>query len=337
MAYGAELLAAAAKKAMHAMRRRCIFLGLSDPASICKLFDTLVLPILSYGCEVWAVDPRAVECAEKLHRQFLKQLLGVRNSTSSMVVLAELGRYPVRFHFWQQILRYHNRAVQLPNNRLVKLALLDEFIDFRGTMPRIEELTTNWRSGVRRYVDSHAGQAAIVRTLDIADIINQEREQYVSEYCTSVGQSSLQTYRVMNPDHQLADYLTHNFCYANRRLLSRLRCQCFGLQVDVGRFEQISRDLRVCQVCHAKVVEDAQHFLFECPAYSHIRVRHVSLLQHEDVSVVSLLNSNQHSSLGRYLRKCYFHRRYVLRNPAIDISKCFRAWAQQAWLSRVGH
>ena len=62
----------------------------------------------------------------------------------------------------------------------------------------------SWRPGVRHYVDSHAGQAAIVRTLDSADIINREREQYVSEYCTSVGQSSLQMYRVLNPYHQLA-------------------------------------------------------------------------------------------------------------------------------------
>ncbi len=38
-----------------------------------------------------------------------------------MVVLAELGRYSVRFQFRQQILGYHDRTVQLPNSRLVKL------------------------------------------------------------------------------------------------------------------------------------------------------------------------------------------------------------------------
>ncbi|DBB13728.1 TPA: hypothetical protein ACH3X3_000737 [Trebouxia sp. C0006] len=52
MAYGVEYLVAAAKKAVHAMRRHCISLHLSDPATICKLFDILVLPILSYSCEV---------------------------------------------------------------------------------------------------------------------------------------------------------------------------------------------------------------------------------------------------------------------------------------------
>ena len=42
-----------------------------DPAMQCKLFDTLVLPILSYACEVWAVNPNAGEAAEVLHRNFL--------------------------------------------------------------------------------------------------------------------------------------------------------------------------------------------------------------------------------------------------------------------------
>ena len=47
MTYGAELLAAAAKKAMHAMRRHSTFLGLSDPLSICKLFDMQLVKCIS--------------------------------------------------------------------------------------------------------------------------------------------------------------------------------------------------------------------------------------------------------------------------------------------------
>ncbi|KAA6429080.1 MAG: reverse transcriptase [Trebouxia sp. A1-2] len=47
-AYRFKYLMAAAKNAVRAMRRHCISLHLSDPATICKLFDFLVLPILSY-------------------------------------------------------------------------------------------------------------------------------------------------------------------------------------------------------------------------------------------------------------------------------------------------
>jgi len=34
------------------------------------------------------------DAAELLHRQILKQLLGVRDSTANIFVLAELGRFP---------------------------------------------------------------------------------------------------------------------------------------------------------------------------------------------------------------------------------------------------
>ena len=49
-------LVSAAKKAMHAMNRRCALLPISDPELRCKLFDNLVLSILSYASKVWGVE-----------------------------------------------------------------------------------------------------------------------------------------------------------------------------------------------------------------------------------------------------------------------------------------
>jgi len=43
------------------------------------------------------------------------------------MVLADLGRFPLQVHFWQQILRYHHRTIALDNVRLVKLAMVDGF------------------------------------------------------------------------------------------------------------------------------------------------------------------------------------------------------------------
>ena len=121
--HGVFKLVSAANKAMHAMKRRCAFLHISNPKQRCKLFDSLVLPILSYAREVWAVEKEVGESAEQLHRQFLKHVLGVRDSTAIFIVLAEFGCYPLHFHCWQQILRYHNRINNLPDDeRLIQCA-----------------------------------------------------------------------------------------------------------------------------------------------------------------------------------------------------------------------
>ena len=73
-----------------------------------------------------------------------------------------------------------------------------------------------WRSGGHRFVDCHPGQAAIVGKLDIAAIVDREGKRYTSEYITSAGQSSLQMSIIVNPEHQLADYLSHVNCYTDR-------------------------------------------------------------------------------------------------------------------------
>ena len=112
---------------MYAIRRRCALLGIRDPTLQCKLFDTLVLPILSYACEIWGVKRSCGEAAKVPHRSLLKQLLGVRKSTANEIVLAELGRFPLQVHFLQQILRYHHRSVGLETNRLVTLAMMEGF------------------------------------------------------------------------------------------------------------------------------------------------------------------------------------------------------------------
>ena len=125
------------------MRRRCAQLHTTDPALQCKLFNSLVLPILSYACEVWAVDQKASLAAEKLHRQFLKQLLHVRKSTASEIVLAEFGRYPLQIHFWQQVLRYHNRVLKLDNSRLVKIAFSEGAVFVDGRV--LELRAQGWR------------------------------------------------------------------------------------------------------------------------------------------------------------------------------------------------
>ena len=320
---------------MHAMRRRCMFISLSDPTSICKLFDILVLPILAYGCQVWAIDPKVAENAEKLHRLFLKQLLGVRKSTTNLIVLADFGRFPLQFHCWQHILRYHNRALHLPNSRLVKLALVGSFYQADGSVFCVEPLSNNWGSGVCRFVENYPGQRAIFGELDVTAILDREKERYLSTYRLSTEHSSLQSYRELNPDDQYAAYLSNISCYPNGRTVSRYRCQWSGLRVDTGRFEKLRREHRVCTSCCRCAVEDLHHIMFDCPAYAQIRARHTSLFQHATATVTAVFNTGQHGLLGRFLRKCHVHRLYRLNRPPISVSLCFKAWAQQSWVSHM--
>jgi len=117
-----QQLAMSGKKAIFALHRRCAELRIFDLALQCQLFDALVKLVLSYGCEVW-LDHMAREQLEVVHRAFLKSSLGVSTTTSSYVVLAEFGRFPLEIFWWQQTMRFLSRvSYEVDSDRMLKLA-----------------------------------------------------------------------------------------------------------------------------------------------------------------------------------------------------------------------
>ena len=64
-----------------------------------KLFDSLILPITLYGCEVLGLDSalkQKNDPYENLHVKFIKEILGVHCKTSNDACRSELGRLPLR-------------------------------------------------------------------------------------------------------------------------------------------------------------------------------------------------------------------------------------------------
>ena len=54
--------------------------------------------------------------------------------------------------------------------------------------------------------------------------------------------------------------------------------------------DHLDRTDRLCLVCKSlDCVEDEQHFVFYCPAYSHIRSQHLDRLQHCTVVLLQTL------------------------------------------------
>ena len=64
------------------------------PASVLfDIFDKKIVPILSYGAEIWGYESSDwIEC---VHTKFCKWVLGVSSSTPNAAVLAECGRFPL--------------------------------------------------------------------------------------------------------------------------------------------------------------------------------------------------------------------------------------------------
>ncbi len=186
LARGVSQLVSAAKKAMHSMNRRCALLPTSD---------SLLLPILRYASEVWGVDEKIGDAAELLHRQFLKHILDDRDSTANVIVLAELGRFPLCFHWWQQILRYHNRINNLSDDeRLIKCAFVE------GTH---DPAHLFWSHKVHSWLQGQSVGLSIENDLDVSTVIGNTKNHYAQTWHQS-SLSSVVRYQPLQPEYVLS-------------------------------------------------------------------------------------------------------------------------------------
>ena len=121
-----EFLCKAARRTMFGLYRRCQQLSIHDLVLKCKLFDTLVKPILCYCCEVWYA-PRsqvALDEMEQVEIGFLKVLLGDPVQTKTLHVPSEFGRHPMHLTWQSQAAKYRGRLESMSQDKILKQAFI---------------------------------------------------------------------------------------------------------------------------------------------------------------------------------------------------------------------
>ena len=69
-----------------------------------ELFDSMVKPIILYGCETWGFGNN--EIIERLHLKLCKLLLHLKTSTPDYMVYGELGRNPIRINIKVRMINF---------------------------------------------------------------------------------------------------------------------------------------------------------------------------------------------------------------------------------------
>ena len=111
-------LIAQANKAMFSLLSRINNLDLPIDLQI-KLFDQTILPILTYGCEIWGY--KNLEIIEKFHCNILRRITKTKVSTPKYCLYAELGRYPLDIVIKTRMIKYWNKIVLEKSDKLSHL------------------------------------------------------------------------------------------------------------------------------------------------------------------------------------------------------------------------
>ena len=102
---------------------------LLNPKLCLKLFDCLIVLILSYCSEIWGTEITSVDnCLENLCMSYLRFISGVSKRTPFEGIGSELGRFPCKIKLNMSVIRYwcRPRLTSLPEDHILKNALKGE-------------------------------------------------------------------------------------------------------------------------------------------------------------------------------------------------------------------
>ena len=103
-----------------------------------ELFDSLILPILLYGCEVWGYEN--VLILDGLYLKYLEYVLGLKQSTPSCMVYGETGRFPLSVYIKTQIISFWCKLV---SDKLCQTSCQAVFMIYFVTTPLIAHYPLN--------------------------------------------------------------------------------------------------------------------------------------------------------------------------------------------------
>ena len=147
-----------------------------------QLFDTYVKSILNYSCETWGFS--SADRCERVHRKFLKRILGVKMNTNNMALYSETGRFPLFLDRYVRIVKYWLKIAKSDyNNCIVKSV----YVTLTEGLEKNENIV-NWASKVKTllqrtgFYDVWLFPDSVVVTKFILILKMRVRDQYINEW-----------------------------------------------------------------------------------------------------------------------------------------------------------
>ena len=116
-----QQLAAAGQRALYAVKSMCYQQDITDPSLRLHFWQQLVLPVVSFGSEIWAglypfFDDASYMTntpAEQVHMHFTRWYLGARGSTHKRILLHAAHRLPLMQHWLQRTIQLWNKLAKV--------------------------------------------------------------------------------------------------------------------------------------------------------------------------------------------------------------------------------
>ena len=270
-----------------------------------KLFDSLIKPILLYGCDIWGMQiAQPNNVINKFVNKFYRTLLGVPSRTSIAGVHIELGRLPITSDIYISMIKYWLRLISLEKDTLVSHCYWALFEDPLLSDPWLRTIRNIvYSTGFQQLWDN---QAALSRTepktLNVfkKSMIEHIKNQFIQSLTSNMqNESRLHFFKNSKDLFVASDYLSKIDSFDSRSLMSKLRLGVLNLEMEIGRWRGWPHPKRTCEICKNMQIEDEIHFLFQCPAYNIPRLAFITHLERKFPTFRNLSNQEK-------LKQLYF-------------------------------
>ena len=307
-----------------------------------RLFDTLVQPVMSYGCQIWGAayamhgSPLSAldNSLQRIHLNFLRVVSGASNHVPNVVLLHEFKAAPLVCHWLRLVLRFWNRMVGNKHWLLHSVFQVN-------VSKAVHGLKNCWAAQVLGIL-LKLGEISSLNLDSIPDICSKviDVDRVVSVLHTQIMQSLF----IGHTDPRTCPSIGAKHCAymqwfahadqtayhphiksvtipsGKHRELMRFRLGCSDIAVNSGRFvarqNRLARADRVCPCCSSGQAEDELHVIFECTAYDIIRsqARFVGLFSNGNlIDMKTLFCHPQHQSLlADLVRACSVKRKQLI-------------------------
>ena len=241
---------------------------------------------------------------------FLKILHEVQIHTSTLHVLAEFGKYPLKIAWQAQAAKYLSRLESMDDNRTLEQAFVADC-----TLPKQKSWTVQLEAQLRDVsvnvptTDDHSHRCFSIQSAHIAQL-------------SSSTSSRAATYRDVKVGYGCEPYIQQSNNRHLRRIVAQFRTGSHWLNIETGRHKKVDRSGRICPMCVGRItysdvpadcfdafdsdedapdpIEDEHHAIFECSAYATTRQMFSDLFPSHVSTVSQVLNQPDCNRLAKF-------------------------------------
>jgi hypothetical protein len=268
---GVKSLKDQGRRAMMALLKKSRNLDLPISTQL-ELFDTLVRPILTYGCEIWGYSN--IDIVESVQLEFLKYVLHLKKSTPSIFVYGETGKFPLYVHIYKTMVKFWHKLM-IDQSSKYSCNILHTLVDCY----KYDIHKNVWLVKVKQILDecglSFVWNAPnLVSTSWLDNMLSQNlKDTFIQKWSSDCKASTkASNYVVFKANFQFETYLD-TLPSKYRIAFSKFRTCNHKLPVERGRYTDLPRHERCCNICNSNIVGDEYHFLLECETLHNLRLK----------------------------------------------------------------